>query len=338
MNQPIFPTDLAQEPALHDAPLRYSFENFDGNREEWQVACREKLGELLGIGAISKPENSCVQWGEKEPAEYGSLQRFSFQSEPGVYVPGYVLWPVEAPKRVIICLQGHSTGMHISLGIAKEEGDEGSIAGGRNFGVQAAKRGFAAVVIEQRCFGERQAANGVSSRADRCHRSSMNALLLGRTMIGERVWDVSRTIDLIQETAGLAGLPVYCMGNSGGGTATYYAAAMEPRLAGAMPSCSVCEYRASITPMRHCVCNFIPGLLNWFEMGDLAVLIAPRPMLVVTGRTDPIFPLDGVKKAFATIEKAYAEAGASESCRLLVGEGGHQFFPDEAWPAFESLL
>ena len=338
MHSPLFPIDLAREPALCDAPLRYSLERCDGDWEQWRAACRDKLSELLGMAAITKPESLAVQWGEKEAVDYGSRQRFSFTSEPGVDVPGYILWPATPPERVIICLQGHSSGMHISLGIAKEEGDEATIAGGRDFAVQAVKRGYAAVVIEQRCFGERQAVRGVGSRGERCHRASMNSLLMGRTMIGERVWDISRTLDLIEATPALAGLPVYCMGNSGGGTATYYAAALEPRLAGAMPSCAVCEFRMSITPIDHCVCNYVPGLLNWFEMGDLGVLIAPRPLLVVAGRTDPIFPLEGVRKAFSTIEQAYARAGAPASCRLLVGEGGHQFFPDEAWPAFESLL
>ncbi|MDF2440591.1 MAG: hypothetical protein JWN98_1575 [Abditibacteriota bacterium] len=31
-----------------------------------------------------------------------------------------------------------------------------------------------------------------------CHHASMAALLLGRTMIGERMWDVSRAIDALE--------------------------------------------------------------------------------------------------------------------------------------------
>ncbi|MCR5263635.1 MAG: hypothetical protein K6D94_07160, partial [Clostridiales bacterium] len=47
--------------------------------------------------------------------------RFRFESEPGFFVPAHMLAP-KAPSRlskggklpVMICLQGHSTGMHIS--------------------------------------------------------------------------------------------------------------------------------------------------------------------------------------------------------------------------------
>lgn len=41
-------------------------------------------------------------------------------------------------------------------------------------------------------------------------------------------------------------------------------------------------------------------------------LIAPRPMLVVNGDSDPRSPLGGVKEAVAAAEKAYAAAGARE--------------------------
>ena len=98
---------------------------------------------------------------------------------------------VENPP-VIICLQGHSTGMHISLGRPKFEGDEELISGGdRDFCVRAVKEGYAAIALEQRSFGECGDKNG-------CFTHSLTSVLIGRTTIGERVWDVSRLIDVLQ--------------------------------------------------------------------------------------------------------------------------------------------
>ena len=71
-------------------------------------------------------------------------------------------------------------------------------------------------------------------------------LLLGRTMIGERVWDVSRANDALGAFPEVDVDRVACMGNSGGGATTFYAACLEPRIRVAMPSCSVCTYRDSI--------------------------------------------------------------------------------------------
>jgi dipeptidyl aminopeptidase/acylaminoacyl peptidase len=165
----------------------------------------------------------------------------------------------------------------------------------------------------------------------------MVALLLGRTMIGERVWDVSRAIDALNCFPDVDTSRTGCMGNSGGGTITYFAACLEPRISIAMPSCYVCTFRDSIGRIDHCEDNYIPRALRYFEMGDLACLIAPRPLVVVAGRDDPIFPIAGVEEAFDTIRQIYAAAGAPDHCRLVIGDGGHRFYAAQAWRAFRDL-
>ncbi len=118
--------------------------------------------------------------------------RFTYQSEKGYRVPCHLLLPdgVEKPP-VMICLQGHSKGMHISLGKPKYPGDEETINGGdRDFCVRAVKEGYAAIALEQRNFGE----CGGDERGPRCFESSMTALLMGRTTIGESVWDVQNLL------------------------------------------------------------------------------------------------------------------------------------------------
>ena len=128
------------------------------------------------------------------------------------------------------------------------------------------------------------------------------------------------------------------MGNSGGGTTTFYAACYDKRIRLAMPSCAVCTYDDSIMAMYHCPCNFVPNIRKYFDMGDLGGLIVPRPMVVVCGKDDPIFPLHGVKKSFDVIKKAYKKMGKEDLCRLVIGDGGHQFFPEDAWPVAKKLL
>ena len=90
--------------------------------------------------------------------------------------------------------------------------------------------------------------------------------------------------------------------------------------------------------MNHCPCNFIPGIRKYFDMGDLGGLIAPRPFVMVCGVEDPIFPLEGVQESFAVMKAAYTSQGKEELCRLVIGNGGHQFYPDDAWPIAKMLL
>lgn len=307
--------------------------------EEWKEAARNKLIELLGLPLISCEHDFSIIH-EEDCGKYTRIS-FEFQSEPGYYVPCALLVPKEIKNPIagVICLQGHSSGAHISLGIPKFPEDEETIAGGRDFAVRAVEEGFCAITMEQRYMGEKgQIQNGDPS----CLRknTSMAGLLIGRTAIGERVWDVQRLLDVIEEhlSSYIDLDKIMCMGNSGGGTTTFYAACVDERISLSIPSCAVCTYDDSIMAMKHCPCNFIPNVRKYFNMGDLGCLIAPRPLVVVCGTEDKIFPLSGVEKSFEIIQKAYKKMKKTELCHLVKGNGGHQFYPDDTWPIVKTLI
>ena len=104
-----------------------------------------------------------------------------------------------------------------------------------------------------------------------------------------------------------------------------------------MPSCAVCTYKHSIAAMKHCVCNFVPNIAKYFDMGDLGGLIAPRKLIVVNGKHDDIFPEVGVVESFEIIKKLYTAAGVPENCALVTGSGGHRFYADDAWPVLHGM-
>jgi hypothetical protein len=67
-------------------------------------------------------------------------------------------------------------------------------------------------------------------------------------------------------------------------------------------------------------------------------LIAPRPLVVVAGREDEIFPIAGVRQAFKQIKAIYKAAGAEQNLKLVIGDGGHRFYADPAWKAMLKLI
>ena len=309
------------------------------NLEEWQKVAHEKLTELLGL-PLATCEDEFMILKEEENAEYKSIT-FQFQSEPGYYVDATLLIPNGITKAIpgVICLQGHSNGVHISLGIAKFPGDEEDIAGGRDFAVRAVQEGFCGIAMDQRYMGAKgQVENGNPACIKKW--ASMSSYLIGRTAIGERVWDIHRLIDIIERYLSdyIDVKKIICMGNSGGGTATFYASCYDKRISVSIPSCAVCTYDDSIVAMKHCPCNYIPNIRKYFNMGDLGCLIAPRPVVVVCGVEDKIFPLHGVEKSFATMKSAYNSVGKGKLCQLVKGKGGHQFYPDDAWPVVKEIM
>ncbi|MEO6906372.1 MAG: hypothetical protein ABI210_00645 [Abditibacteriaceae bacterium] len=61
-------------------------------------------------------------------------------------------------------------------------------------------------------------------------------------------------------------------------------------------------------------------------------------MVVVTGKLDPIFPINGVRKAFADVKRIYEAAGAEDKLALAVGPKGHRFYEDLGWKKLLKIL
>ena len=309
--------------------------SYDGSDvKAWQWKLRRKLQALVGWMPEERPPlNVRTLW--QRDHELGMIEKIAFTSEPNADVVAYVCLPRDAkpPYTFMICLQGHSTGMHNSIAVdLKTNRKPIPVAGDRDFGLGCMQRGVAALCIEQRAFGEREEKVQEKISDVRCHDATMHALMLGRTLIGERVYDVDRGIDYLEFRGDADMKRVGVMGNSGGGTISVFSAALLSRLSFAMPSCYFCTFRDSIMSIYHCMDNYVPGLLPQAEMADVMGLFAPRPAVIVAGKDDPIFPIRATRKAFRDLKRIYEAAGAANRCHLVVGPEGHRFYADLAWP------
>ena len=308
-----------------------------GDVSAWQQELRAELSRSTGLSAMPAP-------GPLRPEllwRRGGVEKLSFWAEPHANVPAYLMLPEGTPPfPVMICLQGHSSGMHNSVALDFDDETRSiEVEGGRDFARQCVAHGFAALCIEQRAFGERrEAAQERVNLYNPCHDAAMHALALGRTLLGERVYDVARALDLIATRPELDAARVGVMGNSGGGTVAIWAAALLPRIAFAMPSCALCSFRHSLMSVYHCTDNYVPGILSLAGMADVAGLIAPRPLVAVTGAEDPLFPLAGVRECFDEVREVYRALGAEERVELVVGPEGHRFYPELGWPRAVALF
>ena len=307
--------------------------------DNWKNKVHEKLYELLGMEEIEN--NACplqISIEQDETTSKYRLIRFVFDSEYDCTVPCYLLIPDQGKEKypLAVGLQGHTTGFHISLGVAKYEGDEDYIED-NSIALQAIEKGYACLCIEQRALGERVSEKTTINGYGRCRYPALTAFMLGRTVIGERVWDVMRALDLVlREFDCIDGEKILITGNSGGGTASFYTACMDERIDICAPSCSFSPYKTSIMPMCHCPCNYIPHILKWFEMTDLACLIAPRYLIAAAGAQDGIFPAKEIEEGFPTVEKIYSAAGSPEKCRLIVTPEGHHWCKELMWDAIDN--
>lgn len=313
---------------------------FDENADfkAYKKELKAKLSELLGIDEIQKNKRAIdinIEYDQKKDGY--RLIRFYFNSEILTFIPCYLLIP-DTGKRsypLAITLQGHkSGGMYNSIGVVKDADDEEYQPRGA-FALQAVQNGYAALCVELRGMGE--LVHNLKYRG-RCDYEASRALMMGRTILGERVWDVMRAIDMCSFFPEINLNKILITGNSGGGTLSFYAACMDERIKLCVPSCSFCPYDKSIMYVPHCICNYIPQAYKYFEMQDLAALIAPRRLVIVAGQKDDIFLIDGVRRGFETVKKIYDKAGKPNNCRLIETPKGHYWCEDIVWPAINEQM
>ena len=95
----------------------------------WRRSVGVKLRELLGTTPIIVPLDVVRE--PPEERERFVETRFRFTSEQNADVPCHLLTPRigSPPYPLVICLQGHTTGMHISLGRPQSDADCGGGGG-----------------------------------------------------------------------------------------------------------------------------------------------------------------------------------------------------------------
>jgi dienelactone hydrolase len=298
----------------------------------WQGRFRRRLRSLLGIDRIAARGRAALAPRRLSRTVTAThiREEWRITSEPGFALPFAVLRPLRAdgPLPVAITPHGHGVDARLKyIGEGPRTHDEDDIA------LQAVKSGFVAIAPDMRGFASLRTAKDIADdRFSSCQTLHLRAQLLGRTLIGERTWDVQRLVDWVGTQRDCDAGRITVVGNSGGGMISLFAAALDPRIAVAMPSGYFCTFADSIGSIPHCACNFVPGMLNEAEMWDVGALIAPRPVLVIAGRHDPIFPIAATRQAFARLRSIYRMAGAEDRCRLSVSAGGHRFYAKDAWP------
>ena len=323
------------------APLQLTFRATDrAEAERWQQQLRAKLTDLLG----GFPERTRLNPRTISTVEFPSYRREQviFYSRPGLAVLAYLLTKLSSrPFSTVIAIPGHGRGVNDIVGIDEQGNERGDKPGYQHdFALQAVEQGLAVVALEPMAFGYRRdpitKAKGATATA--CQPAAGSALLLGETMIGWRVWDAMRAINWIETRPELDASRIGCMGISGGGTCTLFAAALEPRIKAAFVSGYLNTFRDSIMSVSHCIDNYVPGILNWAENYDVAGLIAPRPFFSEGGDHDPIFPVKATRESFARVKRVYKVFGVPSRAEQEIFEGKHEFHGVRGLPFLKEAL
>jgi dienelactone hydrolase len=301
---------------------------------------------------IDRPHVPLAPQIEELPATNGLVQfHFSFAADAEQRVPGLLVKTNRSNTRqpVVIALHGTGGSKSSMLSVCRKVAD----------------KGFIAVAIDGRYHGERtKSGKGAVEYEDAIIRAWREPH--EHPLYYDTVRDVMRLMDYLQTRDDVDAKRIGLIGISKGGIETYLAAAVDERIAVAVPCIGVQSFHWALTnnawqgrigTIQHAfdtvakeagvdtpdavfVKKFydsvVPGIDGEFDGPTMLPLIAPRPLLVINGDSDNHTPLPGVQECGEAARKAYRAAKAEDHFAVRIQERtGHQVRPESEQAAIE---
>jgi len=324
--------------------------------EQWQSQ-RNAIRRVLTV-FLGEPPNmkAALEARVVEETSRGghTLRKVVYQTEPGEFVPAYLLIPKNVNGRAPVVICPHQT---TQAGKQEPAGLTGNPQ--LQMALHLVERGYVTFTYDALCFGERHvAASGHYGDAIPFYRRNPRWSLMGKM-----VWDVSRAIDYLQTLSFIDSTRIGSIGHSHGGYTTLMAMAFDERIKVGVSNCGFDTFRIDGNTWRWSRATALLPLLGYyvtsphlnmefyravpdsgvidvpFEMHQLLALIAPRPLLLSTSDEDFVFPNGGwsARRALARVEAVYQLLGQRECVSSHFFSGGHSFPADASTKAYEWL-
>jgi dipeptidyl aminopeptidase/acylaminoacyl peptidase len=248
-----------------------------------------------------------------------------FDSESTMSVPAYLLVPNARRARgpAVLAIHGHGPGKSEIVGL-RDEGAMGTEHPG-DYAHQLAEAGYLVLAPDLRCFGER--ADPVPADHYLCDANLVAAVAAGRNPLADNLHDLVCSLDLLSDHPLVDPSRIGAVGFSYGGTMALFLSAWDTRVRATIVSGYFSSWRAAHrVPYNLCGSQVLFGMLGQIEHVDLAGLVAPRALLVESGREDFLFPVESAAQSMTELAAVYAAMRAPmHSLEHHVFEGGHRW-------------
>ncbi|HYF34411.1 MAG TPA: prolyl oligopeptidase family serine peptidase, partial [Prosthecobacter sp.] len=148
----------------------------------------------------------------------------------------------------------------------------------------------------------------------------------GYTPAGLEAWASVRGLDYLETRPEVDKERFGITGRSGGGSYSWWTAAIDERIKAAAPTAGITSMRNHVVDgvvEGHCDCMYHVNTQRW-DYDRVAAMIAPRALLVCNTDKDSIFPIDGVFQVYQNARKIYSLLGVEKNIGLQVAEGPHK--------------
>lgn len=307
------------------------------NFKKWKKAARAKVFECM-----MTPPKAAAAWdmevlGEEQRDGY-KAQKIAFNINAYSRITAYLLIPDgKGPFPTVNALHDH--GAHLFIGKEKmirpfftpEEQDapakqalcqeilDDADAWARQLydnqyvGDYLAKHGYVVFSADAPMWGERGRKEGVDR--NKYDLIAGNMMMMGRDLSAFMTYDDISSIEFLASLPMVDAKRIGCVGCSMGAYRSWMLSALSDRIKAGASICWMITTDAQLTRRfgrkeNGGFANCIPGLRQYLDYPHIASLACPKPMLFINGTKDKLFPVSGVKDAFAEMHKVWKSQGA----------------------------
>lgn len=294
-------------------------------QESERLKIRATLVDLLG-DMPPRPDPRKVQVLAQEDCGSYTLERFEFHNGVDMVVPGILAVPKnrKGPVPVVMGLHGHSGSKNEYLPNPNND---------HSLGWMLVQRGFAVAAIDAYFNGER-VGKGPRGKIDKAGDQELGLFKLhlwqGHTLWGMMLRDEQCLLDYLQTRPELDHEAIGATGMSMGCTRSWWLAAIDERVKAVVGVACFTRYTELMAhASSHGIYYFVPGIMKHFDSEAIYALVAPRPMLMLSGDQDRNAPPDGVEMLEKKISPVYRLYGRPERfVSVLYKNTGHEYLPE----------
>jgi hypothetical protein len=286
--------------------------------EQWN-ARRAYLREhvLASAGLFPMPEKTPLLpeiFREIKKSDY-TIAKVYFESLPGFFVTGNLYRPLgDGPFPAVLSPHGHWAYGRL---------ENTSLNSGPGRAINLARQGFVVFTYDMVGYNDSQQVPHTFT-GKREH-------LWGLSLSGLQLWNSIRSIDFLESLPYVRRDAIAMTGESGGGTQTFLASAVDDRIAVSVPVNMI-----SLHMQGGCLCENPPGLRLETTNVEIAATIAPRPLLMISAAGD--WTAETLENEFPAVRAIYNLFDAGDRVQAVRITADHNYNKDSreamyAWMA-----
>jgi hypothetical protein len=306
------PKDDLRLTEIRHLDLAYDFAGY-GGKEEWlDRAARLKKQILVSAGLWPAPAKTPIKatvFGKADRGDH-TVEKVYFESYPGFYVTGNLYRPKNAKGKMpaVLCPHGHWT-----YGRLENQQLNSGPARAASF----ARQGYVAFSYDMVGYADSAA---ISHRFAAGHRENVvdRESLWGVNLLGLQLWNSIRSVDFLLTLPEVDPERVACTGESGGGTQTFLLVAVDDRVNLSAPVNMV-----SFQMQGGSVCENAPNLRIDTNNVEIAGLMAPRPMMMVSATGD--WTKNTMASEYPAVRRIYELFDAEDRLTAIQMDADHNY-------------